>query len=162
MMARTTKIVSIGAAVMCLFAPAWAAGPIKLEIVCGTLERSQPSREFRVLFTRSKNKLKPVSVMEKQRVFTPGNAVAVWSTANGGTMIRIPDQRPGKWTGKVTPTGYEFTLKAADGSAGFFLTAVSSAVGQYRMEWIAAATDKFGEQQSDRGIGICREQGPQS
>lgn len=160
-MAFTMRLAAACAFIACgAIDPALADASSQRELLCKTNEQSGTAREFVIRFGEAKGKLKPVSVTEKQRIFTPGNAVALWSTANGGTMITIPDQRPGKWSGVATTSGYDFTLKAADGSAVVSLLPTAANSRQYEFKWSANARTPFGEDLNAEGTGTCQEQEP--
>lgn len=130
-----------------------AASSAPHAVRCEVLEGDRPVRHFSVWFTPDGGALKGVKVEETDRIFTPGNAVAVFSTRTGVT--NIPDKRPGKWSGVAAGDVFAFTLAPRDGgAAAFTLTPDAARPGNYALKWNASVRLGFDNQAAD-GTGTC-------
>ena len=135
-----------------------AAAPAKRSIECSVFENGRDDvRAFIVSFVQAKGKLKSVFVIEKQRIFTPGNIVGTFSTRGGGAYSKMPDQRLGKWSGATKGQALNFVLKAVDGAATFQIDPVDNKPNSFVMGWSASLVTRFGDGQTGGGTGFCTE-----
>ena len=133
------------------------SAPQNLQCSATQTEWKSP-RAFSVSFVEKKGKLTKVAVIEQDRVFTPGNIVASFSVggrSGTGVVNKIPNQRPGKWSGTSNSSTKNFTLAAPDGAASFAIVPVEGEQGKYQLSWQADLNFRFGDEFSSEGGGDC-------
>jgi hypothetical protein len=156
--ASTSCTLALGLVALAGAMPAQAAKPVPVRAECSAnkIGWTEP-REFTVSFERTSNSLKSVEVNEQQRVFTPTDVTAVYTTGKrGGVIVDVPAQRPGRWTGKPKGEVDEFELKTRDGGASFTLAPDGTDATRKRLTWKAEMSGGDGEVLTAQGDGSCR------
>jgi hypothetical protein len=138
--------------------PAQAAKPVPVKAECSANKIGWAGpREFTVDFERTSNSLRNIEVSEQQRVFTPTDAKAIYTAGKrGGVIVDVPNQRPGKWSGKPNGGGDEFEIKTKDGSASFALAPDEVDKTLRRLTWKAEMNGEDGQMLTAEGAGTCR------